>query len=70
MSLLQDIEPLKQSALAEFASASDLGALDLARVKFLGANGSFTGLLKQLGSLPREERPGVGKLINQAKSEI
>jgi phenylalanyl-tRNA synthetase alpha chain len=70
MSLLQDIEPLKQSALSEFSQANDLSALDQARVKFLGANGSFTGLLKQLGSLPKEDRPHVGKLINLAKNEL
>jgi phenylalanyl-tRNA synthetase alpha chain len=70
MSLLQEIEPLKQSALAEFSGASDLASLDLARVKFLGANGSFTGLLKQLGTLPKEDRPNAGKLVNQAKAEL
>jgi phenylalanyl-tRNA synthetase alpha chain len=70
MSLLQDIEPLKQSALAEFSAANDLATLDQARVKFLGANGTFTVLLKQLGSLPKEDRPSAGKLINQAKTEI
>jgi len=70
MSLVQEIEPLKQSAMAELAAASDLPALDQARVKFLGANGSFTGLLKQLGSAPKEERPNLGKLINLAKAEM
>jgi phenylalanyl-tRNA synthetase alpha chain len=70
MSLLHEIEPLKEAALAELKAAADPGALDQARVKFLGVNGSFTGLLKQLGGLPREERPNAGKLINQAKAEM
>jgi len=70
MSFLQDIEPLKQSALAEFSAANDLATLDQVRVKFLGANGTFTVILKQLGSLPKEDRPSAGKLINQAKTEI
>ena len=70
MGLLQEIEPLKSSALAEMGAASDLSALDQARVKYLGANGSFTALLKQLGTLPKEERPGAGKLINEAKAKI
>ena len=46
MPLLEEIEPLKQSALSELAAACDLAALDQARVKFLGANGSFTALMK------------------------
>ena len=70
MSVLKDIEPLKEAALAEFGAAADLQQLDQARVKFLGANGSFTGLLKQLGSLPKEERPAAGKLINAAKADL
>jgi phenylalanyl-tRNA synthetase alpha subunit len=57
MSLLQEIEPLKNAALAELAQAADLASLDQARVKYLGANGSFTGLLKQLGTLPKEPKP-------------
>ena len=70
MPLIEDIEPLKQSALAELAAATDLSTLDQARVKFLGSNGSFTALMKQLGALSKEERPAAGKLINLAKSEI
>ena len=70
MGLLQEIEPLQSSALSELSAAADLAALDQARIKFLGANGSFTALLKQLGTLPKEERPGAGKLINEAKAKI
>ncbi|MGZ8919339.1 MAG: phenylalanine--tRNA ligase subunit alpha, partial [Limisphaerales bacterium] len=68
--MLQEIEPLKNAAITELTAASDLPALDQARIKYLGANGSFTALLKQLGTLPKEERPGVGKLINEAKAKI
>jgi phenylalanyl-tRNA synthetase alpha chain len=70
MSLTQEIEPLKAAALAEFNASGSLADLDQARVKFLGTHGSFTGLLKQLGTLPKEERPAIGKLINQAKVEL
>ena len=70
MSLLTDIEPLKQAGLTEFKAAVDLPGLDQVRVCYLGANGSFTALLKQLGSLPKEERPAAGKQINLAKAEL
>ncbi|HVR35849.1 MAG TPA: phenylalanine--tRNA ligase subunit alpha [Methylomirabilota bacterium] len=68
--ITDDIEPLKQAALDEFRQAADLNALEQARVNVLGAHGRFTGLLKQLGSLPKEERPAAGKRINQAKVEL
>jgi phenylalanyl-tRNA synthetase alpha chain len=70
MPLISDIEPLKSAALAELAAAGDLAALDAARVQYLGANGKFTALMKQLGSLPREDRPAAGKRINDAKAEL
>lgn len=70
MSLLNEIEPLKQSALAEFKAAADLAALEQAKGAWIGANGKFTGLMKQLGTLPKEEKPAAGKAINAAKVEL
>jgi phenylalanyl-tRNA synthetase alpha chain len=70
MSFLDQIEPLKQNALNDFNAAQNLAALDQARVQYLGANGKFTSLLKQLGSLPKEEKPAAGKLVNVAKGEL
>ena len=69
-SLLEQIEPLKQAALAEFRIAADLAALDQSRVQFLGSHGKFTALMKQLGTLSKEEKPAAGKAINIAKAEI
>ncbi|MGA3178706.1 MAG: phenylalanine--tRNA ligase subunit alpha [Verrucomicrobiota bacterium] len=70
MSLLADIEPLKEAALAEFQAAGDLAALEQAKGTWLGPHGEFTALMKQLAALPKEERPAAGKLINQAKSAL
>jgi phenylalanyl-tRNA synthetase alpha chain len=70
MGLLDDIEPLKQAALAEFGAAGDLPALEQIKGAYLGAAGKFTGLMKQLGTLPKEEKPAAGKLINAAKVEL
>ena len=39
-------------------------------MNFLGANGKFTSLMKQLGTLPKEEKPAAGKAINTAKVEL
>jgi len=70
MSLLDEIEPLKQAALAELKAAADLAGLEQAKGAWLGPHGKFTALMKQLGALPREERPAAGKTINQAKVEL
>jgi phenylalanyl-tRNA synthetase alpha chain len=70
MSLLSEIDPLKQSALAELKAAPDLAALEHAKGAWIGPHGRFTALMKQLGTLPKEEKPAAGKLINAAKVEL
>ncbi|HEX5397755.1 MAG TPA: phenylalanine--tRNA ligase subunit alpha [Verrucomicrobiae bacterium] len=70
MSFLNEIEPLKQTALAELKAAADLAALEQTKGAWTGPHGKFTALMKQLGSLPKEEKPAAGKLINAAKVEL
>jgi phenylalanyl-tRNA synthetase alpha chain len=70
MSLLTEIEPLKQAALAELNAAADLPALDAAKGAWTGPHGRFTALMKQLGTLSKEEKPVAGKAINAAKQEL
>jgi phenylalanyl-tRNA synthetase alpha chain len=70
MSLLNEIEPLKQTALAELKAAPDPAALEQTKGAWLGANGKFTALMKQLGTLSKAEKPAAGKLINAAKVEL
>jgi len=68
--LLSQLEPLKQEALAALAGAADLASLDQVKGRYVGPQGQFTALMKQLGSLPKEERPAAGKQINAVKSEL
>ena len=70
MGFLNDIEPLKQTALTELKSAPDLAALEQTKGAWIGPNGKFTALMKQLGTLSKEEKPAAGKLINAAKVEL
>jgi len=70
MGFLDDIAPLKQAAIAELNATADLPALDAAKGAWIGPHGKFTALMKQMGTLSKEERPAVGKAINAAKQEI
>src|SRR6267378_2217147 len=70
MSLLKEIEPLQQTALTELNAASDLATLEQTKGSWIGPNGKFTALMKQLGTLSKEEKPAAGKLINAAKVEL
>jgi phenylalanyl-tRNA synthetase alpha chain len=70
MGFLDDIEPLKQAALAELNAAADLPGLDAAKGAWVGPHGKFTTLMKQMGTLSKEEKPLAGKAINAAKQEL
>lgn len=70
MSLLDEIEPLKAEALKELQAAGDLPSLEQAKGTWIGPKGKFTGLMKQMGGLSKEERPVAGKAVNAAKQEL
>lgn len=68
--IVEQIEPLKAAALADLLAAGNPAALEEAKGNWLGSHGKFTALMKQLGSLPKEEKPAAGKAINVAKTEL
>jgi phenylalanyl-tRNA synthetase alpha chain len=69
-SLRQDIEQLLKEALDSAEASATVASLDQVRVKFLGKKGLLTEQLKRLGGLPIDERPPVGKLVNDAKQAL
>ena len=64
------LEELREDALREIADAVDEKSLDAARVKFLGKNGSITAWSDKMKSLSKEEKPVVGKLLNETRNAI
>jgi phenylalanyl-tRNA synthetase alpha chain len=70
MGVSEELEQMRDSALAEIAGASDLDALDSVRVAYLGKKGSLTAILRGLGSLSPEEKPVVGKASNEVRQEL
>ena len=71
MTFLDQIEPLKQdSAGRAYAPRQTWPPWNRSRVNYLGTNGKFTALMKQLGALPKEEKPAAGKAINTAKTQL
>jgi phenylalanyl-tRNA synthetase alpha chain len=64
---LDNIVAEARSALSLAKTISDL---DQAKARFLGKTGSLTELMKQLGKLSAEDRPGAGALINEAKQAV
>ena len=67
---MHPLEELRDAALAEIATATDDQALEAARVRYLGRAGSISAWANQMKSLGPEERPLVGKLLNEARNAV
>ncbi|MDR0882601.1 MAG: phenylalanine--tRNA ligase subunit alpha [Candidatus Adiutrix sp.] len=68
--LIERIREAVDSALQAFQAAPSAGALEAARIEFLGAKGRLAELMKALGALPKEERPEAGSAANAARQAI
>jgi len=69
-SLKNELQALKDKALASFLEAEDLNALQALRVTYLGKKGELTGVLKGVGKLPPQERPVIGQHVNEVKAAL
>jgi lysyl-tRNA synthetase class 2 len=70
MSLLNDLEDLKTAALAAFSAAKDPVALENVRVEYLGTRGKLKAIKGRMGEVSKEEKPAVGKKMNEIGVEI
>ena len=66
----EQLELIKQNALAELDAAQTPAALEELRVRLLGKKGELTAVLKMRGKLSPEERPVMGQLANAVRAEI
>jgi len=64
------INLIKESAIREIAESTSTQELEQARVKYLGKKGELTAVLRGMGGLSPEERPIIGNLVNEVKSEL
>jgi phenylalanyl-tRNA synthetase alpha chain len=65
-----ELEQLRDSALTEVAAAADEQTLEAARVRYLGRAGSIAAWAERMKSLSKDEKPVVGKLLNEARTSV
>lgn len=58
---------IKNAALPMILDAQDVSEIEEFRMQFLGKNGSLAILMKEIKNVPIEEKPTVGKLLNEVK---
>src|ERR1700726_2754536 len=64
------LEDLRTAALAAIAAASDEQSLEAARVKYLGRSGTVSAWGEQMKTLGKDEKPIVGKLLNEVRNAV
>ena len=67
---MHPLEQLRDDALREIEAARDEKSLEGVRVKYLGKTGSVSEWGERMKTLGKEERPVVGKLLNQARNAV
>ncbi|UCH75138.1 MAG: phenylalanine--tRNA ligase subunit alpha [Rhodospirillales bacterium] len=67
---MSDLEALRGRIVEATAAATSPDMLEIVRVEALGKKGTVTGLLKELGRIPAEERRERGQAINALKEEV
>src|SRR5512136_2997268 len=65
--MLEQFYPIEKTALEALKAVQNEAALEAWRVAYLGRSSSLMQVFDKLGSLPKEERPAIGRRANQVK---
>jgi phenylalanyl-tRNA synthetase alpha chain len=68
--MTDQLNSLLARAAAEFGALRARPEYEAAKARYVGPNGELTALMKQMGSVPKEARPALGKLINETKTRL
>ena len=63
----QQLEALRVEALAQLDALSSQKEIEDFRIRMLGKKGELTALLRGMGSVPAEERPVIGQMVNELR---
>ena len=66
----EQMQALRASSIQTILDCENAEQLEALRVKYLGKKGELTAILRQMGGLSAEERPAMGQLANQLRSDI
>ncbi|MCK5835034.1 MAG: phenylalanine--tRNA ligase subunit alpha [Lentisphaeria bacterium] len=70
MSLIEKLDAVLVRAQNELACANDQEAVEAVRVSLVGRQGELPALMKEMGSVPKEEKPLVGRKLNEIKKGV
>lgn len=68
--MIEEITALRAKSDAELAAAGGVDQLEKWRVDYLGSNGRLKALLVSLKDAPKDQKPQLGKLLNELKGHL
>jgi len=66
----EELVQLKETAVAEVNQIENLQELNEVKIRYLGKKGPITEVLRGMKDISAEERPIIGKLVNEIREEI
>jgi phenylalanyl-tRNA synthetase alpha chain len=66
----QQLEEMRRRALQELTDGADEAQVEAVRVRVLGRSGELTEIMRRMREVPNAEKPAIGRLINEIKSEL
>ena len=68
---MQDqLKAIREHVIEELKSVQDSNALEQLRVRVLGKKGELTAILRGMGKVPAEERPAIGRIVNETREKL
>ncbi|MFA5878776.1 MAG: phenylalanine--tRNA ligase subunit alpha [Candidatus Margulisiibacteriota bacterium] len=67
---LTNLNNLEKSAGLEISKADDLLTLENVKIQIFGKKGVLTEILKQIGTLPADQKPIMGQKVNELKNKL
>lgn len=66
----QKLDTIKAAALESISAATTTADIAAIRVKYLGKSGEISLIMRDMANVPKEERPALGKLVNEARQQV
>ena len=68
--MLETLEKLQNEAISEIESVDTIDGLESWRIAYLGSKGRLKGVMPLMKDVSREEKPAVGKRLNEVKKAL
>ncbi len=66
----EQLEEIRERALAELGDDAGDAQIETVRVRVLGRSGELTGIMRRMREAPPDERPTIGRLVNEIKDQL